>query len=313
MQRGQGSVCRFPCLLICLFFAFGVGLPPTVAAQPQTMRLDDYPIIIEYFPKDEKIAGEVGAICQDVIDDLAMELGLSRLQPVRAVLIPDITEFEKQQGIELPSWGIAFALMENQIMLVDVQRATVAWSTLRKTIPHELSHLLVAQRVEKVALPLWFLEGLAQWQAGQWSILENWRLMESVWAKRAPGLGQITQYLPREESRVRDAYRVAYLGFTARFDGHMDQLPEFLDEVVATGDFATAFESFWNESEYVYYARFDHALYRKYQTRLLLFQTGPLFSILAVLFLFVVIRIKLRNRNKLKRLEDIDRGLRLEE
>ena len=54
-------------------------------------------------------------------------------------------------------------------------------------------------------------------------------------------------------------------------------------------------------------------LARKYASRLLLFQAGPLFSLVAVLFLFVFLRIKLRNRRKLERMERIDRGLAPEE
>ncbi|MFQ5510973.1 MAG: hypothetical protein ACE5EO_03905 [Candidatus Krumholzibacteriia bacterium] len=288
---------------------FGILLHVAAAAQPLVKRLDRYPVTVEYFPEDKKVADKVAAICRHAIPELAHELGLTSISGFRVLLIADMERFQAQQGIRLPSWGVAFALMDGQIMLVDVERATSAWNTLEKVIPHELSHLLVAQRVGGVRMPTWFVEGLALWQAHEWSLLEHWRLMESVWANRAPGLGQIVSSLPEAEGRARDAYRVAYTGFTERFGKEVDTLPLFLGEVIREGDFSAAFERFWSENEHLFYARFDRSLQRRYQSWLLLFQTGPLFSIVAVLFLFVFLRVKLRERRKLKRLERMERGL----
>ena len=115
--------------------------------------------------------------------------------------------------------------------------------------------------------------------------------------------------LPAVESQARDAYRVAYAGFTERFEDRTDRLPEFLDEVVGRGEFEAAFASFFGESQADYSARFAQELHKRYESRLLLFQAGPLFSILAVVFVFVYLRIKLRNRRKLSQMERADRGL----
>ncbi len=287
-----------------------VGLvSPAAPAQPLELQLDEYPVTVEYYPGGDKVARKVLSICRGAIPELAAELGLEAIGSFRVLLITDMAGFQERQGIRLPSWGIAFALMDNQIMLVDVKRANSAWNSLEKVIAHELSHLLVAQRVGAVRMPVWFVEGLAVWQAREWSLLEGWRLMESVWTGSAPGLGQLISSLPAEEGRVRAAYRVAYSGFVDRFQQEMNELPAFLAMVEGEGDFSVAFERRWQENEYLYYARFDQALYRKYHSKLLFFQTGPLFSVIAVLFLFVVLWIKLRNRRKLKRLEQAEQGI----
>jgi hypothetical protein len=295
-------------LLIVLILCISLTSFIDVNAQERVMTLDGYPITIRYLEKDEKVADKVSAVAADAIPRLSRELGLHELKPLRVFLISDMEAFQKEIQVRLPSWGVAFALMDNRVMLVDVKRATHAMNKLDNVIPHELSHLLVAQRVGGVGLPVWFVEGLAMWQAREWSLVENWRLMEAVWGHRAPTLNQVYVGLPREEPRARDAYRVAYVGFTERFDGQMDRIPGFLDEVVRSGDFSSAFEVFWGENEFDYYTRFAVLLNSRYRSRLLLFQTGPLFTIMAVLFLFVVLRIYIRNRNKLKRMEDVDRG-----
>ncbi|UCH82917.1 MAG: hypothetical protein JSW50_10620, partial [Candidatus Latescibacterota bacterium] len=49
-------------------------------------------------------------------------------------------------------------------------------------------------------------------------------------------------------------------------------------------------------------------LSHRYGSWLMLFQTGPLFTLLAFLFLFVMLRIWIANRKKLKEMERRERG-----
>ena len=207
----QPSRDRMRALTALAFALVLVCLPLYAAAQssPRVVTMGEYPITIEYMPEDERVMNRVMQVCVSAIPRLRAELALDRVYPFRIVLIPDMEAYRRQAGVTLPSWGIAFAVMDRQIMLVGVKRAANAWNRLETVIPHELSHLLLAQRVGEIDMPIWFIEGLAMWQAREWSILESWRLMESVWAKRAPHLGYIVDGLPANEAGARDAYRVA--------------------------------------------------------------------------------------------------------
>lgn len=284
--------------------------PGALGASTETKRLtlEPYGITIDYRASDETVAKMVASILGERTPVLARELGLGAVGAFRVVLVPDIREYEERVGYTLPPWGVAFAFPTNGIVLVDVKRATNAWNSLERVIPHETSHVLLAQRVPGVRLPLWFVEGLAQWQAREWSVLDNWRLMESVWGNRAPRLDEIVYAVPQGETRAREAYRVAYAAFQHRFDKRMDLLPGFLDEVARRGDFAGAFEAWWGEGEDAYYARFAKHLESKYRSGLMLFQTGPLFTLLSVLFVLVVVGRWIRNRRKLRRMESDERG-----
>jgi hypothetical protein len=304
----SGSSCGFFITIIIVILLSVRAVPAAAEDRILSITLGGYPVEIQYLEEDQKVASRVAAICQEWLPDLAGEIGLEPINGFRIHLIADMAGFRERSGVRLPSWGIAFALMENQVMIVDVARATRAWNSLERVIPHEISHILLGQRVGGVDVPVWFVEGLAQWQANEWSLIESWRLMESVWGNHAPRLGQVTYVLPDDETRARHAYRVAYSGFTYRFDDDFRQLPGFLDEVVSAGSFSEAFARYWNEDEITFYARFDNALHKKYRSRLLVFQTGPLFTLLAVLFVFVYLRIKWRNRSKLRRMEMRERG-----
>ena len=45
----------------------------------------------------------------------------------------------------------------------------------------------------------------------------------------------------------------------------------------------------------------------------MLFQTGPLFTMMALLFLLVALRTWIRNRRKMREREDAEHGLRMDD
>ncbi len=298
-----------------LFVIIPVLFCPTVTAKPERAVLDrsigvgTYPIRIFFTEKSKKVAWRIESICEEAIPSLAEEIGIEEVSAFQIQVISDLKPYLGDSQNDLPRWGVAFAFMESQLMLVDAKRASKAWNSLEKVIPHELSHILLAQRVGSVQMPLWFIEGLAQWQAGQWSILESWRLMEAVWTRKAPPLGRITNSYPRDESGARDAYRISYAAFTFRFGDEFERLPHFLTALKEHGDFYEAFTTYWNEDVGTFYLRFHKAMQDRYSSKLLIFQTGPLFAIVAVVFLFIFLRVKLRNRRKLKKMEKSELGL----
>jgi hypothetical protein len=306
-QSARAGAFVIAAVAVCVVIA-AWGWPRESAAETtERIALDEWGVAIEFRSEDRKVAEEVASICRSSLPRLSRQLGLARIEPFHVFLLSDVKVFEEKMGIALPAWGIAFAFPGNDIVLVDVPRATRAWDTLGKVIPHELSHLLLGQRAEGAGFPLWFVEGLAQWQADEWSVMESWRLMEAVWGNRAPALARVVSNMPAQEAPARDAYRVSYAAFQYRFDERTERLGVFLDEVVRRGDFGEAFAAFWNESEAQFCARFDESLARKYKSPLFLFQTGPLFTFASVLFVVVVIRMWIRNRRKLRSMEKAER------
>ena len=95
---------------------------------PRVVTLDAYPITIEYMPDHERVADKVSEICVHELPRLSAQLGLESVGRLRIVLIPDMDAYRSRLNFRLPSWGLAFALMSSQIMLVDVKRATTAWN-----------------------------------------------------------------------------------------------------------------------------------------------------------------------------------------
>jgi hypothetical protein len=273
-------------------------------AESLELRVSPHPVVIRYDEKNGRVARRVAEICEDRLAELAAQLGMSEVPPVEILIVDDVGRYGRRIGTDLPRWGVAFALMGQGRMVVDVKRATQAWNSLEAVIPHEFSHLLYAQRVGMTPTPIWFLEGLAQWQAGEWSLIDNWQLMNAVWSNQAPKLWQLQSQYPSGEEKARQGYRVSYVAFTKLFEGRTGDIPLFLDEINRQRDFDKAFHTYFLEYPMSFYARFQQRLEAKYHSRLLVFQSGPLFSILAAAFLILAIRYHLRKRRRLREMDE---------
>lgn len=294
---------NFRVILVVVYALFVLFFAAT-GSRAESITASTVPVQIFYESGDQKVARRVSEICEERLYELAEQLGMSQLPPIRVEIAGDLGPWRRSLGGSLPRWGVAFALMGRGTMVVDVKRATQAWNSLETVIPHELSHLLIAERLGGVPLPVWFLEGLAKWQANEWSMVDGWQLMNAVWSNQAPKLWQMQNSYPPGEERARNAYRVSYAAFTYLFGKQYDRLPEFLDAAASRGDFATAFEEVFEETPMTFYVGFQQHLEKKYHSPLLLFQSGPLFSVLAVFFMILAVTLYIRKRIRMRNMPD---------
>lgn len=274
------------------------------ATAVESLEAPTVPVVVLYEPRNEKVARRVAEICEARMYDLAAQLGMTELPAIRVEIADDIAPYRSRLGGTLPGWGVAFALMGRSTMIVDVKRATQAWNSLETVIPHELSHLLIAERLGGAPLPVWFLEGMAKWQADEWTMVDGWQLMNAVWSNQAPKLWEMQTNYPAGETRARNAYRVSYAAFTHLFGGDYERLPVLLDAVAGSRDFDRAFAAVFHETPMAFYARFHKHLDKKYHSPLLLFQSGPLFSILAAVFLILAASLFVRKYVRMKNMPD---------
>jgi hypothetical protein len=154
-------------------------------------------------------------------------------------------------------------------------------------------------------LPIWFSEGMAQWQAREWSLVDSWQLMQGVWSGSAPRIADLGRMYPADETRAQDAYRISYAAFTYLFeDVGFAKLPEFLGAVEANRSFGTGFQEYWGFSTYDFAAYFQDDIERRYKSKAFMFQDVPLFGFAALIFIAVIIRQYFKRRRKFAQLEE---------
>lgn len=305
-RRARGTHARLRVSTLLVTFAIvAFAAAPSLAANDRTRTLHPLPVTIRYQPRYSRVADKIDNITREELPRLMAELGLANLHPIEIVIADDARAYDATLTRQLPEWGVAFAILEEQRILVDVDKATRAYNSLDEVVPHELSHLLMRQRVPDAQLPIWFSEGSAQWQAREWSLVDGWQLMQNVFAGTAPRLEDLGRQYPRGEEPAQSAYRVSYAAFTELFaEVGFDKLPEFLNVVEARRSFGVGFMEYWGFTVADYAAYFQDDMERRYRSKALAFQTGPLFGFAALVFIVVIIRQYFKRRRKFAQLEE---------
>jgi hypothetical protein len=139
--------------------------------------------------------------------DLETKLGW-RLQtaPV-VVLVHDHGLFQEMAGNNLVT---AFAIPERNLIVIDYSRTGRVPFDLEDTFKHELSHILLHQKIDASSLPKWLDEGVAQWSSGGMADImrtgEKDLLQQAVLSHRMIELKDITATFPSSPNSLNLAY-----------------------------------------------------------------------------------------------------------
>ena len=136
----------------------------------QILPSEDGSFVVFYPPHLGRMAQDVERLLKDSAREIKAELGLETIGTIKVILASDAKTYEVLHRGAIPEWGIAFSSLDPQVLGINVDLVVRNPHPLSTVMRHELSHLLLAQRVKGAAVPTWFMEGLAMRLAGAWSL-----------------------------------------------------------------------------------------------------------------------------------------------
>ena len=185
--------------------------------------------------------------------------------------------------------------------------ATRAYNSLDEVVPHELSHLLLRQRVPRRAVADLVL-GRTRAVAGARVVAGRraGRLMQEVWTGTAPRLDEVSARYPGDESQRRTpiasrtppsrscSTRVG-IRQAARVSRRGGEEPELRSR---------RFASYWGFRSTDYAAYFQDDIDEAYRTNALAFQDRAAVGFAAVVFIAVLVRQGIKRRRKYAQMEE---------
>src|SRR5882724_1366072 len=182
--------------------------------------------------------------------------GLGRLAPdtLSLIVAPDRARLDSLAHGQAPAWGAALAFPESRTILLRADAGD-----LRRTLRHELGHLVLHQRV-RVRVPLWFDEGYAALAAGEWERLGGLELNLAVARGAVPDFAELDGALRGSAGAADAAYGLAMSAVlelarrnpSGRLDPLLADLVEGRDfdgaVLATTGLSPTRFEDGWRRS-----------------------------------------------------------------
>jgi len=126
---------------------------------------------------------------------------------IRIQIVARSADFEEAAGSDLPQWVGAVTLFPQDLMVVrspDISRSTMR--EYRKTVVHELIHLLQGQFVPLNLTPVWFNEGLALYYAGEFGWRERVVISKALVRDQLIPLVKLEQILQFNQPQADLAY-----------------------------------------------------------------------------------------------------------
>ena len=158
------------------------------------------------------------------------------------VLVKNNNDFNKITGY---NYIVALAIPGKNLIIIDYSKMGQGPYPFKKTMKHEVSHLMLHYHIAKENLPKWLDEGIAQWVSdGMMELLINPKrlsLDDAILAGRYIPLRQLNYRFPRDRQSIWLAYQesksvVEYIEKQYGREG----LLNLLDHLKAGQDFDTA-------------------------------------------------------------------------
>ncbi len=304
--RWVAVICGLAALL-CVAVSAGLA-----AADPTPLRrtLLDPPGWIRAEASLGTAVARVEEVWTEVAGDIAAGLEVDRPAPVEIVLLESETFARWSRGL-LPEWGVGFANWPGGPIVLDVGTIARGRKSLAQILGHELSHVYLGQRLEGIRPPMWFVEGVAQAQSGEWRFSDTLGLVGAASTRRLPELNELHDRFPRGGQSAALAYRIAVravLELERRFP-EQGGWRAVLGAVSRTGRFDLAFAQTYGLRAPVFEREVALRLRYRYGWIAALAGAGSLFSAMTLLFLVGYGRKRLQIRRRLREMEVEERHL----
>lgn len=255
---------------------------------------------IHHSERTSRISREVEKLICESAGDIAAEIGLEKPGAIRVYIVPDRNEFNSLSGGAIHEWGEAYSDLGRMVMGIDAGAVLRSPRPLKTVVRHELSHLFFSQKVRGVRCPAWFMEGLAMRQSREWTLVDQWNLVASIWSGRLPDLEDLGGAFPRPIAEASSAYRLSYAAVEELFGENPGDLVTLISFVRDTGDFDRAFLLTFGRAPEEFTAAFHMKLEKRYRTAGAILQSSPFWIFVVLLFLSAYALKRIRGRRKLK-------------
>jgi hypothetical protein len=204
---------------------------------------------------------------------------------------------------EAPTWSAALAQPGRRLVVLSGPALQKTSMNLEETVAHEIAHIVLRARVGELGwVPRWLDEGLAMRLSGY-----------GRFGDRLAGLGRgpldlrdLADQFPREATLARQAYLESEAA-VRRLD-EQGSLGPLLDRLAAGEDFEPAFEAVCREPFDSFAARIAGEVPAFWRFIATMRGTGLLWAFGAALVVLGALRVRNRNRRRMREWEAADSG-----
>ena len=126
--------------------------------------------VLEYDERDEREAEIVVKEAERALPELKSRFGPRPTGPVRIVLASSMDAFRETVRSDMPGWAAGVAVGSRNLVVLKPRRLTFRrGTTLRQTVRHELTHIVVGANYAMGRLPRWLTRPLDSPRLLRWA------------------------------------------------------------------------------------------------------------------------------------------------
>ncbi len=202
---------RKPLLAIIFFLLMFV---PLSSAGTGELRLENNRFIIRYAAGDDGLAAELGRDSIRIRERVIADIGMDFTEKTEIRLAPTIEAFRDAQpgGKWIPLWAVGVAYpVQNVIVLLSPRAIKGSRMNVVDIFAHEFSHIALCRALTGVKVPVWLNEGLAIYEAREWTFSRISVLTRASLTNRLIPLSVLTLSFPAEEEPAELAYAESFM------------------------------------------------------------------------------------------------------
>jgi hypothetical protein len=178
------------------------------------LRMENSRFVIRYATGDERLAAELERESLRIRERVIADIGVDFAEKTEIRLCPTLEAFREAQpgGTWIPLWAIGVAYPAQNVVVLRSPRA-VKGSRIDvvDVFAHEFSHIALGRALAGVTVPVWLNEGLAMYEAREWTFSRISVLTRASLMDRLIPLPVLTLSFPEEEGPAELAYAESFM------------------------------------------------------------------------------------------------------
>ena len=200
-----------PAIISCLCLLMPL---PSATAGSTDLHIENGHFVIRYAAGEERLAAELERQSLRIRERIIADIGVDFSEKTEIRLCPTLEAFrEAQPGRTwIPLWaaGVAYPA-ENIIVLLSPRAIKGSRIDVVDVFAHEFSHIALGRALAGVTVPVWLNEGLAIYEAREWTLSRISVLTRASLMDRLIPLRVLTLSFPAEEGAAGLAYAQSFM------------------------------------------------------------------------------------------------------
>jgi len=279
--------------ILLLLFSFLFATPN------KQLTLDN--IHVYYAENDTKIAEASSKIVNKQLLRLSEQYHLD-VRPLHIYIADNSDTYKKYSGSSSPVWSVGLASDDRML----VKSPSFSRQTIRdfqQTLLHETVHLAL----DGIPLPVWFNEGFAQYEAGQFSLHKRVLVSQAFWGQDLMSFYKIEHLMQMDQKKAEIAYAqsVAMIDYLIDYFG-VGLVSKCLIYTHEYQDFEKGFKNAFLMDTQTFEKHWREKAKSQYRFYVLLSQNNFFWVITPILLILGFILTKARRRRLLKEWENAE-------